>query len=122
MSDQSNSAVSSASVTGSLHCRGDFPALDQMINDHPLVYLDSAASSQPPASVIDAVSAYQRHDHANVHRGVHTLSHRATEAYEGARDKVASFINANSRSEIIYTRGTTESINLVSQSYCRTRL
>lgn len=99
--------------------RADFPALHQEVNNHPLVYLDSAASAQQPASVIDAVSAYQRHDHANVHRGVHTLSHRATEAYEGARNKVVSFINAASKSEIIFTRGTTEGINLVAQSHCR---
>ena len=103
-------------------CRADFPALDQQINEHPLVYLDSAASSQAPASVIDAVTAYQRHDHANVHRGVHTLSHRATEAYEGARDDVAAFINAANRREIVFTRGTTESINLVAQSFARPAL
>ena len=103
-------------------CRADFPALDQQINEHPLVYLDSAASSQAPASVIDAVAAYQRHDHANVHRGVHTLSHRATEAYEGARDDVAAFINAANRREIVFTRGTTESINLVAQSFARPAL
>ena len=119
MSDRSNSAVSACSVSTMLDCREDFPALDQKINDHPLVYLDSAASSQQPISVIEAVVAYHEHDHANVHRGVHTLSHRATEAYEGARDRIASFINANSRSEIIFTSGTTEAINLVSQSYCR---
>ena len=119
MSDQSNSAVSACSVSTILDCRKDFPALDQKINDHPLVYLDSAASSQQPISVIEAVVAYHEHDHANVHRGVHTLSHRATEAYEGARDRITSFINANSRSEVIFTSGTTESINLVSQSYCR---
>ena len=101
------------------HCRSDFPALDQEINGHPLVYLDSAASAQQPATVIDAVARYQREDHANVHRGVHTLSHRATELYEGARDKLCSFINASSRAEIIHTSGTTESINLVAQSYCR---
>ena len=100
-------------------CRADFPALQQSINNQPLVYLDSAASSQQPASVIDAVADYQRHDHANVHRGVHTLSHRATDAYEGARDKVQRFINAGSRSEVVLTSGTTESINLVAQSYCR---
>ena len=81
--------------------RADFPALQQSINGQPLVYLDSAASSQQPASVIDAIADYQRHDHANVHRGVHTLSHRATEAYEGARDKLQAFINADKRSEII---------------------
>lgn len=99
--------------------RSDFPALDQEVNGYPLVYLDSAASSQPPAVVIDAIRYYQGHDHANVHRGVHTLSHRATEAYEAARDAIAEFIVAGNRSEIIYTSGTTESINLVAQSFCR---
>jgi cysteine desulfurase/selenocysteine lyase len=103
-------------------CRDDFPALAQAINGEPLVYLDSAASSQLPDSVIDAVAHYQRHDHANVHRGVHTLSHRATEAYEGARDKVQSFINAANRNEVVFTRGTTEAINLVAQSFSRPKL
>ena len=102
--------------------RADFPALQQSVNGQPLVYLDSAASSQQPAVVIDAIANYQRHDHANVHRGVHTLSHRATEAYEGARDKLQAFINADKRSEIILTGGTTESINLVAQSFCRPRI
>jgi cysteine desulfurase/selenocysteine lyase len=101
------------------NCRHDFPALQQRISDHPFVYLDSAASAQQPASVIEAVAEYQRNDHANVHRGVHTLSHRATDAYEAARDKIQNFINAASRSEIIHTSGTTESINLVAQSYTR---
>ena len=119
MRDSSNNAASAAPIFDTLSYRADFPALQQSINDHPLVYLDNAASSQQPAAVIDAVAEYQRHDHANVHRGVHTLSHRATEAYEGARDRIASFINANSRSEVIFTRGTTEAINLVSQSFCR---
>jgi cysteine desulfurase/selenocysteine lyase len=100
-------------------CRDDFPALHQAINSHDLVYLDSAASSQMPVAVIDAIAAYQQHDHANVHRGVHTLSHRATDAYEGARDKIQGFINAERRSEIVLSSGTTESINLVVQSYCR---
>ena len=102
--------------------RADFPALQQTVNGHTLVYLDSAASAQQPAIVIDAVANYQRHDHANVHRGVHTLSYRATEAYEGARDKLQAFINADKRSEIILTGGTTESINLVAQSFCRPKL
>ena len=102
--------------------RSDFPALHQTVQGQPLVYLDSAASAQQPASVIDAVARYGREDHANVHRGVHTLSHRATEAYEGARDKICDFINARSRSEVVLTSGTTESINLVAQSYCRPRL
>jgi cysteine desulfurase/selenocysteine lyase len=97
--------------------REEFPILDQQIDGHPLVYLDSAASSQRPRSVIDAVTWYEEHDHANVHRGVHTLSQRATDAFEGAREKVRRFINAESVSEIIYVRGTTEGINLVASSY-----
>lgn len=101
--------------------RADFPALTQTVNGAPLVYLDSAASAQQPFAVIDAVAAYHRHDHANVHRGVHTLSHRATEAYEGARDAIAGYINAGSRREVVFTSGTTESINLVAQSFCRPR-
>lgn len=105
-----------------LDVRQDFPALDQDVNGHRLVYLDSAASSQQPNSVINTTARYQREDHANVHRGVHTLSHRATEAYEGARDKLKSFINASSRSEVVLTSGTTESINLVAQSFCRPNL
>jgi cysteine desulfurase / selenocysteine lyase len=103
-------------------CRADFPALAQQINGHPIAFLDSAASSQQPAIVINAIAEYQRHDHANVHRGVYTLSHRATEAYEGARDRIGAFINAASRSEVVYTSGTTEAINLVAQSFCRPSL
>jgi len=103
-------------------CREDFPVLQQDVNGQPLVFLDSAASSQVPQSVIDTVASYQRHDHANVHRGVHTLSHRATDAYEGARDKLQGFINAASRSEVVLTSGTTEAVNLVAQSFCRPRL
>jgi cysteine desulfurase/selenocysteine lyase len=103
-------------------CRADFPALHQEVNGYPLVYLDNAASSQQPASVIETVARYHSTDHANVHRGVHTLSQRATDAYEGARDKLQAFINASSRSEIVLTSGTTESINLVAQSFCRPKL
>ena len=102
--------------------RRDFPALARRVHGRPLAYLDSAASAQAPAVVIDTVAEYQRHDHANVHRGVHTLSHRATDAYEGARDKIADFVGADSRKEIILTSGTTESINLVAQSFCRPRI
>ena len=102
--------------------RDDFPALAQEIHGNALVYLDNAASAQQPQAVIDAVAAYQGHDHANVHRGVHTLSNRATEAYEGARDKVADFINAASRNEVVWTSGTTESINLVAQAFLRPRI
>jgi len=110
-----------AGVAGN-NWRADFPALDQLVHGQPLVYLDTAASAQQPGSVIDTVAKYQREDHANVHRGVHTLSHRATDAYEGARDRICKFINAPSRREIVLTSGTTESINLVAQSYCRPRL
>ena len=118
MSD-GKSAVSSIELADRFDVRGDFPALAQEVNGKRLVYLDSAASAQAPAAVIDAVAEYQRNSHANVHRGVHTLSHRATEAYEGARDAVVSFINAASRSEVVFTRGTTESINLVAQGFLR---
>ena len=110
------------SESGVLDLRGDFPVLDQEINGKPLVYLDSAASAQQPLAVIEAVADYQRRDHANVHRGVHALSQRATDAFEGARDKLARFVNAASRKEIILTSGTTESINLVAQSFARPRL
>ncbi|MEL7298181.1 MAG: cysteine desulfurase [Pseudomonadota bacterium] len=97
--------------------RSDFPALHQDVNGKPLVFLDSAASSQRPQAVIDAIARYESQDHANVHRGVHTLSHRATDLYEGAREKVRQFINAASTREIIFTSGTTESINLVANSF-----
>ena len=103
-------------------CRKDFPALAQDIENAPLVYLDSAASSQMPQVVIDAIRHYQEHDHANVHRGVHTLSHRATDAYESARDRIGRFIGAANRQEVVLTSGTTESINLVAQSFARPRL
>lgn len=97
--------------------RRDFPILAQQVNGHPLAYLDNAASSQRPLQVLDAVRHYYTHDHANIHRGVHTLSHRATDLYEGARETVRSFINAASPREIIFTRGTTEAINLVAFSF-----
>ena len=102
--------------------RSDFPILDQEINGRRLAYLDNAASSQRPRQVIDAVADYYRQDHANVHRGVHTLSQRATDAFEGARSKLRRFVNARSDKEIIWTRGTTEAINLVAQSWGRPRL
>ena len=102
--------------------RRDFPALHQQVNDRPLVYLDSGASSQKPDQVIEALNNYERHDHSNVHRGVHTLSQRATEAYEASRTKVQQFINARSVKEVVFTRGTTEAINLVAQSYGRAKL
>jgi cysteine desulfurase/selenocysteine lyase len=102
--------------------RADFPILSTSVHGHPLVYLDSGASSQQPLAVIRAVEEYETHSHANVHRGVHALSQAATAAYEGARERVRRFINARSTREIIFVRGTTEGINLVAQSYGRTRL
>ncbi|NOU92287.1 SufS family cysteine desulfurase [Paenibacillus sp. LMG 31456] len=96
-----------------------FPILHQEVNGHPLVYLDSAATSQKPVSVIEAIKHYYEWDNANVHRGVHTLGSRATDAYEGAREKVAKFINAKSTEEIIFTRGTTTALNLVATGYAR---
>ncbi len=96
--------------------RRDFPILAQEINGHLLAYLDNAASYQRPLQVLDAIRHYYTHDHANVHRGVHTLSHRATDLYEGARETVRAFINAESVREIVFTRGTTEAINLVAFS------
>ncbi len=97
--------------------RSDFPVLQQNINGHPLVYLDNGASSQRPLAVIEAERHYASHLHSNVHRGVHSLSALATDAFEGARESVRRFLNARSTREIIFTRGTTESINLVAQSY-----
>ena len=102
--------------------RSDFPVIDQLINNKKLVYLDSAASSQMPHQVINEVSRYHSNDHANVHRGIHSLSHRATETFENTRKNVSEFINSKNTNEIIFTSGTTESINLVAQSYCRPRL
>ena len=99
--------------------RRDFPILQQEMHGRPLVYLDSAASSQKPRQVIDAVVACYSGYYANVHRGVHQLSQRSTEAYEGTREKVRALLNAKSEREIIFTRGATESINLVASSYGR---
>jgi cysteine desulfurase / selenocysteine lyase len=101
--------------------RRDYPILDRTVNGRPLVYLDSGASSQRPVAVLRAVEEYETHSHANIHRGVHALSQAATEAFEGARERVRRFINARSTKEIIFVRGTTEAINLVAQSYARPR-
>jgi cysteine desulfurase/selenocysteine lyase len=97
--------------------RSDFPILHQKVNGHPLVYLDNAATTQKPKAVIDALVHYYEHDNANVHRGIHTLSNRSTLAFETARETVASYLNAASAEEIIFTRGTTEAINLVAQAW-----
>jgi len=97
--------------------RAEFPILSQSINNHPLIYFDNAATTQKPLAVINAMQHYYTHDNANVHRGIHTLSERATHGYESARETVRQFINANGNQEIIFTRGSTESINLVANSF-----
>lgn len=102
--------------------RADFPILHQSIKDKPLIYLDNAATTQKPQVVIDALVNYYTHTNANVHRGVHALSERATHAYENARTTVKNFINAAHTEEIVFVRGTTEAINLVAQSYGRSHL
>ena len=102
--------------------RADFPILHQQVNGKPLVYLDSAATTQKPRAVIDALVRYYERDNSNVHRGLHALSMRATDAYEGARARVAKFIHAADPAEVIFTRGTTESINVVAHSWGRAHL
>ncbi len=99
--------------------RADFPILLEQVHGHPLVYFDNAATTQKPRAVIEALRHYYEHGNANVHRGLHELSSRATAAYEKARQRVAAYIGAASADEIIFTRGTTESINLVAQAWGR---
>ncbi len=115
-------SVASPPALDAERVRHDFPILEREVNGRPLVYLDSAASSQRPISVLRALERYETQCHANVHRGVHALSQAATEAFEGARDRVRRFINARSVREVVFVRGTTEGINLVAQSYGRSRL
>src|SRR5438477_9645343 len=97
--------------------RDDFPILDQSVHGHPLVYLDNAATTQKPRAVLDALRQYYEKDNANVHRGIHELSNRATAAFEAARQRAARFISARGPEEIVFTRGTTEGINLVAQAW-----
>src|SRR5471030_695727 len=99
--------------------RAEFPILARKVHGKPLVYLDSAASAQKPRAVIDSMSRFYEEDYANIHRGVHFLSQRATDAFEAARAKVARFTNAAKADEIVFTRNATESINLVAQSWGR---
>ena len=108
---------SNAPTVGSEALRQEFPILDQIVNRNPLVYLDNAATTQKPRAVIEALRNYYERDNANVHRGVHELSNRSSAAYEAGRERAARFINANRSSEVIFTRGTTESINLVAQAW-----
>jgi cysteine desulfurase/selenocysteine lyase len=111
------SALSTAFDTA--RYRKDFPILGQEVHGHPLVYLDNAATAQKPLSVIEATDRYYREMNANIHRGVHLLSQKATESYEGARERVRAFLNAESQNEIIFNRGATEGINLVAQTWGR---
>src|SRR5438477_10591291 len=97
--------------------RSDFPILDQEVHGQPLIYFDNAATTQKPRQVLEALRRYYEHDNANVHRGIHELSNRATAAFEAARARAASFINARSAEEVIFTRGTTEGINLIAQAW-----
>src|SRR5438477_4273898 len=97
--------------------RADFPILDQQVHGQPLIYFDNAATTQKPRAVLDTLRYYYEHDNANVHRGIHELSNRATTAFEAARQSAARFINARSPDEIVFTRGTTESINLIAQAW-----
>ena len=99
--------------------KSDFPTLNQKINGNDLVYLDNAATTQKPKSVINSVNEYYKKTNSNIHRGVHTLSQEATEKYENARMKIAKFINSTTEKEIIFVRGATEAINLVANSYVR---
>src|SRR5687767_9598612 len=121
----SNTIVRRGGVTAAFDVqkiRRDFPILSQKIHGKPLVYLDNAATTQKPQAVIDAMVRSYAEDNANIHRGVHLLSERATQAYEEAREKVQRFINAPSPREIIFVRGTTEGINLVAQTFGRANL
>ena len=102
--------------------RKDFPILTRTVNDEPLVYLDNAATTQKPESVIRCMEEYYRNYNANIHRGVHTLAQLATDAYEASRQKVQTFINASSIKEVLFTRGTTTGINWVAQGFAKYRL
>ncbi len=115
----SHAAAATASAFDVEKIRGDFPLLHQRVHGKPLVYLDNAATTQKPLSVIEALEHYYRHDNSNIHRGVHALSERATEQYEKVRSAAQRFLNARDLKEIIFVRGTTEAINLVAQSYGR---
>src|SRR6186713_1954625 len=107
-----HTTTSSAPVFDVAKVRADFPALAQQVHGRPLVYLDNAATTQKPRQVLDTLRHYYELDNANVHRGVHTLSERATEAYEGGREKVRAFLNAASVREVVFTRNATEGLNL----------
>src|SRR5499426_235127 len=104
-------------MTDWLALRADFPILDQKVHGQPLIYFDNAATTQKPRAVLDTLRHYYEHDNANVHRGIHELSNRATTAFEAARTRAAAFVNARTADEIIFTRGTTEGVNLVASAW-----
>ncbi|MEP5765981.1 MAG: cysteine desulfurase [Halieaceae bacterium] len=118
----SSAPQTSALPFDALAIRQDFPILQQEVNGHPLVYLDNAATTQKPEAVIEAIANYYRHDNANVHRGAHALSDRATRGFENARETVASFLNSPSSRQLIWVRGVTEAVNLVANSWGRSNL
>jgi len=120
--DTTAPVLGAVSPEAALDVKGDFPILTQAVNGRPLTYLDNAASTQKPTAVIEAVRRYYAEDNANVHRGIHELSRRATEAYEGARQRIARFFGIDDEAELILTSGTTDSLNLVASSWGRTNL
>lgn len=122
MITEETAAIKTAFEINEEHLRGEFPILAQNVHGHPLVYLDNAATSQKPRAVLDAVRHYYENDNSNVHRGIHELSNRATAGFEAARKRAGKFINARSENEIIFTRGTTEGINLVASAWGRRHL
>src|ERR1017187_6646831 len=117
MTTEAAVATKGKKVTDWSALRDAFPILDQKVHGQPLIYFDNAATTQKPRAVLEALRRYYEHDNANVHRGIHELSNRATAAFEAARTRAAQFINARSADEIIFTRGTTEGINLVAQAW-----
>jgi cysteine desulfurase/selenocysteine lyase len=117
MSTETPTAPTTAPALDAARLREDFPILLQEVNGKPLVYLDNAASTQKPRAVIDAIARYYEHDHANVHRGLHELASRATDAFDGARARVAAFFGVADPAELVWTRGTTEAINLVAHAW-----
>jgi cysteine desulfurase / selenocysteine lyase len=120
--DTTAPVLGAASTEAALSVKGDFPILSQSVNGKPLTYLDNAASTQKPVAVIEAIRRYYAEDNANVHRGIHELSRRATEAYEGARQRIARFFGIDDEAELILTSGTTDSLNLVASSWGRANL
>ena len=110
-------AVTPATKLDVVRLRADFPVFDELVNGKPVAFLDSAASSQKPRQVLDAMREFYEHSYANVHRGVYTLAERATAGYEGAREKVRAYVNAPSNREVIFTRSATEALNLIAYSW-----